>query len=112
MPRGCVLSRLFISHSSRDNFEALAVREWLVGEGWAADDIFLDLHGIGAGARWKEALAKANERCEAVLFLISPHSLASNECYVELRMAEDLGKVIVPAILPARVPEDRLAIDD
>jgi TIR domain-containing protein len=45
--------------------------------------VFLDMHGIGAGARWKETLAKANERCEAVVFLISPHSLTSNECYVE-----------------------------
>ena len=41
------------------------------------------MHGIGAGARWKETLAKANERCEAVVFLICPNSLTSNECYVE-----------------------------
>jgi hypothetical protein len=106
------VARIFISHSSQDNFEALAFRNWLVSEGWTVDDIFLDLQGIGAGARWKEALAKANERCEAVLFLVSPHSLASNECYVEIRMAEDMGKVILPTILPPRVPEDRLTIDD
>ncbi|MGD9726746.1 MAG: toll/interleukin-1 receptor domain-containing protein [Hyphomicrobiaceae bacterium] len=106
------MARIFISHSSRDNFEALAFRDWLVAEGWAADDVFLDLHGIGAGARWKEALAKANERCEAVLFLLSPHALASTECYVEIRMAEDMGKVILPTILPPRVPEDLLSIDD
>ena len=106
------MARIFISHSSLDNFEAIAFRDWLVSEGWADDDVFLDLQGISAGARWKEALAKANERCEAVLFLVSPHSLASNECYVELRMAEDMGKVILPTILPARVPEDRLTIED
>jgi len=106
------MARIFISHSSLDNFEAIAFRDWLVSEDWAADDVFLDLHGIGAGARWKEALAKANERCEAVLFLVSPHSLASKECYVEIRMAEDMGKVILPVILPARVPEDALTIED
>jgi len=106
------MARIFISHSSLDNFEAIAFRDWLVSEGWAADDVFLDLHGIGAGARWKQALAKANERCEAVLFLVSPHSLASKECYVEIRMAEDMGKVILPVILPARVPEDILTIED
>jgi len=50
--------RIFISNSSKDNFEAIAFRDWLVSEGWASDDIFLDLHGIGAGERWKEALAK------------------------------------------------------
>ncbi|MEO1610454.1 MAG: SUMF1/EgtB/PvdO family nonheme iron enzyme, partial [Pseudomonadota bacterium] len=106
------MARIFISHSSLDNFEAIAFRDWLISEGWAADDVFLDLHGIGAGARWKEALAKANERCEAVLFLVSPHSLASKECYVEIRMAEDMGKVILPVILPARVPEDMLTVED
>lgn len=88
------------------------MQQWLIAEGWAKDDVFLDLHGIGAGARWKEALAKANERCEAVLFLVSPHSLASTECYVELRMAEDMGKAIMPVILPARVPEDTLTVED
>ena len=46
----------------------------------AVDDVFLDLHGIGARARWKEALAKANEPAKPSS---SPHSLTSNECYVE-----------------------------
>ena len=93
------MARLFISHSAQENFEALAFRYWLFEEGWAHDDIFLDLHGIGAGERWKEALAKANERCEAVVLLASPASLSSTECRVELRMAEDYGKEIVVAIL-------------
>jgi hypothetical protein len=28
------MSRLFISHSSKDNFEAIAFRDWLIREGW------------------------------------------------------------------------------
>lgn len=51
----------------------------------------------------RKTLAEAKKRCEAVLFLISPHALASNECYVEIRMAEDMGRVILPTILPASV---------
>lgn len=93
------MPRLFISHSGQDNLEALAFRDWLIQEGWAAQDVFLDLHDIGAGDRWKEALARANERCEAVVLLASPASLASTECRLELRMAEDYGKEIVVAIL-------------
>jgi hypothetical protein len=93
------MARIFISHSSKDNFEAIAFRDWLVSEGWARDDIFLDLHGIGAGERWKEALKKANERCKAVVLLASPASLSSTECRLEIRMAEDYGKEIVVAIL-------------
>jgi WD40 repeat protein len=93
------MPRLFISHSSKDNFEALAFRDWLIGEGWSMADVFLDLHGLNPGERWREALAKANERCEAVVLLASPASLASTECRVEIRMAEDYGKEIVVAIL-------------
>jgi hypothetical protein len=29
------MSRIFISHSSKDNCEALAFQQWLVGEGWS-----------------------------------------------------------------------------
>lgn len=100
------MARLFISHSSRDNFEAKAFHDWLVSQGWAADDIFLDLHDIGAGTRWKEALAKANERCEAVVLLASPAALASTECRLEIRMAEDYGKEIIVAILDLLTPDD------
>jgi hypothetical protein len=41
--------RLFISHSSEDNFEAIAFNDWLIREGWASEDIFLDLHDIWRG---------------------------------------------------------------
>jgi hypothetical protein len=99
MSGNTIVPRIFVSHSSHDNFEALAFKAWLVDEGWHPDDIFLDLHGIGAGERWKEALAKANERCEAVVLLASPESLKSTECRIEIHMAEDYGKEIIVAIL-------------
>jgi hypothetical protein len=105
------MSRLFISHSGKDNFEAIAFREWLIREGWGEQDIFIDLHDIGAGARWKEALAKANERCEAVVLLASPASLSSTECRLEIRMAEDYGKQIIVAILNLLTPDaEELAV--
>ena len=66
------MSRLFISHSSANNAEAAAIRDWLVREGW--DEVFLDLdpaRGIAAGERWERALNEAASRCEAVLFLVS-----------------------------------------
>lgn len=100
------MSRLFISHSSKDNFEAIAFHDWLVSEGWNAEDIFIDLHDIAPGAKWKEALTKANERCEAVVLLASPASLASTECRLEIRMAEDYGKEIIVAILYLLSPEN------
>ena len=67
------MSRIFISHSSANNAEAVAVHDWLEREGWK-DEIFLDLdpnRGIAAGERWERALNEAANRCEVVLFLVS-----------------------------------------
>ena len=35
------MSRIFLSHSSGNNAEAIALRDWLISHGW--DDLFLDL---------------------------------------------------------------------
>ena len=91
--------RLFLSHSSKDNVLALSFQHWLMAQGWAKEDVFIDLHGIGAGERWRETLRKANASCEAVLLLASPDSLDSHECQREINLAEDLGKKLIVAIL-------------
>jgi hypothetical protein len=69
------LSRLFISHSSKDNIAAIAFKQWLGANGWQDEDVFLDVEDIGGGERWKEALRKAHSRCEAVILLASPDAL-------------------------------------
>jgi hypothetical protein len=84
---------LFISHSSTDNAAAIALRDWLVGEGW--NDLFLDLdpeRGIAAGERWERALNEAARRCESVIFLISNAWLNSPWCKNELNLARRLNK--------------------
>src|SRR5262252_4663865 len=66
------MSSVFLSHSSTNNAEAVAIRNWLAAEGW--NEVFLDLdpeRGIAAGERWERALNEAASRCEAVLFLVS-----------------------------------------
>ena len=93
------MSRLFISHSSKDNASAIAFKQWLGKHGWPEDDVFLDLQNIGAGERWKDALRKANTRCEAIILLVSPESLSSPECLAEVRKAEDYGKEIIVVLL-------------
>ena len=87
------MSRIFISHSSANNAEAIALRDWLVSEGWS--DLFLDLdpdRGIAAGERWERALNEAARRCEAVIFLISKAWLGSRWCTNELTLARRLNK--------------------
>jgi WD40 repeat protein len=97
------MSRVFLSHSSRDTRQAIAVKKWLVAqEPGLAEEIFLDLDphtGIRPGQRWKQALQQANTRCEAVICLLSAHWAASHECKTEFRYAETLNKAIVCARL-------------
>ncbi|MCW2652645.1 MAG: hypothetical protein JWR32_3621 [Mycobacterium sp.] len=97
------MSRVFLSHSSRDSRQAMAVKKWLIEqEPGLAEEIFLDLDphtGIRPGERWKQALQQANSRCEAVICLLSKHWEASHECKTEFRYAETLNKTILCARL-------------
>src|SRR5438552_9052299 len=93
------MSRIFLSHSSKDNFEAIALRDWLASEGWS--DVFLDLdpdRGIAAGERWERALHAAANRCEAVIFLVSGNWLASAWCLKEYALARGLNKKLFAAL--------------
>lgn len=104
------MARIFISHSSADNAAALALAQWLHGQGWS--DFFLDFEterGIAPGERWMAALAGAVERCEAVVFVISPAWQASKFCFAEFFQARTLGKrlfaVIVQPVELSALPE-------
>ena len=94
------MSRIFISHSFQNNAEAIALRDWLVSHGWA--DLFLDLdpeRGLKAGERWQSALKQAAERCELVLFLVSPEWAGSMWCRAEFLLAKNLNKLIFGALV-------------
>lgn len=105
------MSLLFISHSSKDNIQAVAIKDWLIAEGW--NDIFLDLdpeHGIAGGEKWEQALLNAANRCDAVLYLISKSWLASEWCRWEFQLAQKLNKrlfiLLIEEIPIAELPKD------
>ncbi len=83
--------------------EAIALKRWLAEQDPPlANEIFLDVDpgsGLQAGTRWKDALRRANARCEAVICLLSRQWEASHECKVEYRTAENLNKQIFVARL-------------
>ena len=98
---------IFVSHSSQDNFEAIAIRNWLAAEGW--DDVFVDLdanRGIAAGERWERALHEAAMRCEAVIFLVSANWLSSGWCLREYTLARTLNKKLFAVIVD---PDKKIA---
>lgn len=102
------MSRIFLSHSSKDNFAAMALAAWLKSEGW--DDVFLDFdreNGIAAGERWERKLHEAANRCEAVIFLISGNWLDSGWCRKEYALARGLNKKLFGALCdPGRTVND------
>jgi len=94
------VSRIFLSHSSANNAEAIALRDWMVELGW--DDVFLDLdpeRGLKAGDRWQEALKSAARTCELVIFLISPAWASSKWCLAEFLLAKNLGKRVFGVVI-------------
>jgi TIR domain len=97
------LSRIFLSHSSRDNHQAVALTRWLSEQRpELANEIFLDISaetGLRPGQRWKDALREANDRCEAVICLLSRNWESSPNCKTEYLTAENLGKQILVARL-------------
>jgi WD40 repeat protein len=102
------VARLFISHSSANNAAALALCKWLSEQGF--DDVFLDIdpeRGLVAGQRWQQALKAAADRCEAVLFLVSPAWISSKWCLAEFLLAKTLHKRIFGLIVEP-VPLDRV----
>lgn len=106
------MSRLFISHSSQNDDWAIALKDWLIREGWSRpDDIFLDLdpdRGIAAGERWAHALEDAATRCEAVLFLVSEAWLTSKWCIDEYQLANKLNKKLFALLIEEAIRLDRL----
>jgi hypothetical protein len=105
------VSVLFISHATADNAAAIKVADFLKSNGWT--DVFLDLdpeRGIAPGQRWQEELRKVNERCAAVVVLVSASWLASRWCQTEFLIADQLGKKILPIIV-APVSFDALPVE-
>ena len=91
------MTAIFISHSSKDNREAAAMKTWLEEQGHTS--LFLDFDpedGIHAGSDWEQTLYFKMRQCQAVIALLSDDWLASKWCFAELAQARANGKSIFP----------------
>jgi hypothetical protein len=94
------MASIFLSHSSVDEREAVALNKWLTDNGW--DDVFLDIdpqRGLAPGDRWQKALRQAADRCEAVICVVSPAWVKSTWCVTEFYVAKSLHKRIFAVVL-------------
>jgi hypothetical protein len=70
-------------------------------------DTWVDLEGILPSAEWRQEIVAAIEGADAVVQVISPHSVGSKSCSDELTWAVKNNKRIIP-ILYKEVDEDKL----
>jgi WD40 repeat protein len=97
--------RIFLSYSSDERAEALAIQSWLEKNGWE-NEVFVDVdpeHGLSGGEAWRVALRNAAARCEAVILVLSRAWLASKACWNEFQLAEKYAKPCIPVRVDAAV---------
>lgn len=96
---------IFLSHSSKDNPLIGRIKTHLAVNGYAS--LFLDFdpeQGIPAGVNWEEVLYSRLMACDAVVALITPHSIASHWCFAEIAFARALEKKLFPLEAGAKLP--------
>ena len=87
------MSRIFVSHSSRDHESAKLLGHWLQEQGHTS--CFLDFDpdkGIAAGKHWEDELYRHLRLCRAVIALLSLNWLESRWCFAEVTQARAAGK--------------------
>lgn len=98
----------FISYTRRPDDTAFVdrLRQDLLARG---KQVWLDRHRIEPAADWRQRIARGISAAKALVFIVSPESLASSECAQELDIAAQQSKLIVPVIFkdvdPKSVPE-------
>lgn len=95
---GCVreVSRIFVSYSRKDQQHAERIAEQLKTRGY---EVLLDLDDILPTEPWRDRLQQLIEEADAVVFLLSPSSAASEVCSWEVEVASELGKKIAPIVI-------------
>lgn len=87
--------KLFVSYGRRDQTLVDALVSDLER---SANDVLIDRAIIG-GQRWWDALLERIEQSDAVVFALSPSSLASKACRAELEYANALRRPVVPVMI-------------
>lgn len=93
---------LFISYARIDRPVCVRIAGLLgVHEVWYDQRIF-------GGQHWWSAIRRRLEWCDAMIYLLSPDSVASEYCQREYKIAKDLGKPVIPVL----INEDTVVSDD
>src|SRR4030095_15630528 len=97
------MAKLFVSYSRRDS---VAARKLIEAFRSIEQDVWVDWESIPPAVDWLEQIFRGIEAADAFLFLISPDSIASEVCKVELNRAAQNNKRIIPIVLRDVTPKD------
>src|SRR5688500_16232281 len=90
------MAKLFVSYSRRDS---IAARRLIEAFRSIDQDVWVDWEDIPPAVDWLEQIFRGIEGSDAFIFLISPDSIASEVCNVELKRADLNNKRIIPVLL-------------
>jgi cell division septation protein DedD len=84
---------IFLSYSRKDKGIAGQLESQLKAAGY---EMWIDVEGIRGGDLWREAIVKAIDQADALLALLSPNSVKSDNVCTELVLATENKTRIVP----------------
>jgi WD40 repeat protein len=84
---------LFLSYSRNDERLVRELARYVEANGWRA---WVDRKSIPSASEWMTEIRLGIESADAFVFVLTPHSLASRMCRVELSIATDLSKRLLP----------------
>lgn len=90
------MSEIFISYSSYDRTKAERLAGELTTCGYS---VWIDQSGIGGALNWSAEIVDAIAECSTVIFLISSHSVTSENVAREIHLASEKKKNILPIII-------------
>ena len=90
------MTKVLISYSRKDS----AIARKLIGEFTSLDlEVWVDWEDIPPAVGWLEQIEQGIEESDAFIFLISPDSIISEVCKVEVEHARKNHKRIVPILI-------------
>src|SRR5690348_13523426 len=89
--------KVFISYARKDG--STFAEELADALDVAGFDAFLDRNDIAAGEDWEKRLEGLISAADTMIFVMSPGSVASQQCAWEIKTAEGLSKRIIPLVI-------------
>ena len=86
------MADVFISYSRHDREFVTALDAQLAERSL---DVWVDWEDIPPTAKWREEIRDAVSAADAVVFVLTPRSLTSHECGIELDLAFEQNKRVI-----------------